>query len=101
MQMGYGLATVFTVVDDQPVAAFLDSQLVGYLGSLQQKVAEDLLVFRPGLGEARDRLFGHQQNVPGRLGIDVAQCEDQIVFIYDGRWNLAGRNFFKQGFHQF
>ena len=96
VQVRHALAAVLAVVDDQPVAAFVQSQFGRHFGGLEQQVAEQLVVFRLGLGQARDGFFGNHQNVLGRLGIDVAQREHQVVFINDGRGNFPRDDFFKQ-----
>jgi len=39
--------------------------------------------------------FGDDEDVNGGVGLDVAEGEDEVVFIDDIRRNLAGDDFFK------
>jgi len=98
VQVRHGFAGVGAVVDYKTVTAFLQAKFVRNLGGLQQKVAEDLMVFRSGFGQARNGLLGNDQNVRRRLRFDVAEREHQIVFINNGRRNFAGDDFFKKCF---
>ncbi len=59
VQVRHGFAAVRAVVDDEPVAAF-QIQLLRHFGGLEQNVAEQLVVVRRGLGDARHRLFSEK-----------------------------------------
>ena len=92
------LTAVLAVVDNQPVAAFVQPQFAGNFGGFEQEMPEQRLVFGLGLGNARDGLFGNDQNMLRRLGVNVANREHQVVFVNNRRRNFAGDDFFKQGF---
>ena len=57
VQVRHALPAILAVVDDQPVAAFVQPQLAGNFGGFEQKMTEQRLVFGLGLGQARDGLF--------------------------------------------
>src|ERR1017187_1503909 len=67
MQVGHGFARAGAVVENQSKAGLLESQFVGDLRRLQQKMTEDLLVFRFCLRDPQNRLLRNNQNVCRRL----------------------------------
>lgn len=97
VQMRHGFASVRAVVDHQPVAAF-QIQFLRNLGGFEQQMAEQLVVVRRGLGDARHALFRENQNMHRRLRGDVADGEDQIVLINDVRRDFARGDFLEKGF---
>ena len=98
MQVRHGLAAVRAVVDDEAVARFVQAEFRGDLGGFQQQVAEKFLVIRRCLGDAWDGLLGNDDDVCGRLRLDVAEGEDGVVFKNNGGGDFARGDFFKQGF---
>ena len=73
VQVRHGFAAVRAVVDDEPVAAF-QIQFLRDLGGLEQQMAEQFVVVRRGLGDARDQLLRENQNVRRRLRGDVGRA---------------------------
>lgn len=59
---------------------------------------EHLVVFRSGFGDARDRFLRNDQGMRGRLWLDVAKREHQIVLVNNHGGNFAGDDFFKKSF---
>jgi hypothetical protein len=101
VQVRHGLAAVRAVVDDEPEAVWRQTQLVRDFGGLEQNVSEQLPVFSLRLADSRNDFFRKNQNMHGRLRVDVADGENQIVFIDNRRRNLAGDDFFKRVFIKF
>jgi len=56
-------------------------------------VSDDLGVFRPRRVYPLDVLLRNDENVGGRLRIDVLKGKDAIVFVDFLRWNLAVDDF--------
>ena len=98
MQVRHGFATVRAVVEHEPVAARLQTELLRHGRRFEQQVAEDLMVLRPGFGEARDGFLRHDQHMRRGLWIDVTEGADQVVLENDLRRDFARDDFFKQGF---
>ena len=98
MQMRHGFAGVGAVVEDEAIAAGFQAKFFRDLRSFEQQMAEDLMVFRFRFAEARDRLFGDQENVRRCLRVDVAEGDDLVVFIDNVRRDFAGDDFFKKCF---
>ena len=71
MKVGHGFAAIRTVVDDQPVAAFFQTNLVRNFSNFEQKVAKQFVIFRPSLGNAGNHLLGEKQNVHWCLWVNV------------------------------
>lgn len=95
MQVRHGFAAIASVVDDEAKTSFVQAEFGGHLGSFQQQVAEKVLIIRTRLGEARNGFLGHDQNVRGGLGMNVADGEDKLIFINYRSRNFARGDFFK------
>jgi len=93
MQMRHGLAAIPAVVEDDAVAGFVETQFTGHRGGLEQQVAEQLLVFGPGVGQAGDVFLGNDEDMGWRFGIDVAEGQDQVIFEDDIGRDFAGDDF--------
>lgn len=94
MQVGDSFAAVFTVVDNKAKAVAL-AKLVTEAGGYLKEVAEYGLICRGGLAYAGDWLFGHDENVDGRLGGDVVEGEGEFILMGDFCGNLASDDFLK------
>ena len=55
------------------------------------------MIVRFGVGQGGDGVFGDDQDVDGRLGIDVSEGEGEVVFVDDVGGNLAPDDFAKEG----
>jgi hypothetical protein len=98
VQVRDGFATIRAVVDDEPVAAGFQPDFFRDLGGFQQEMTEQLVVCGGSFSEARDGLLGNDENMRRRLGRDVTEGEDQVVFINDLRRDFAGDDFLEDGF---
>ena len=98
MQVRHGFAGVGAVVEDEAVAAFFQAEFLRDFGGFEQQMAEGLMIFGAGFGEARNRFPGNDQNMRRRLRIDVAEGDDLVVLEDDVRRNFAGDDFFKESF---
>src|ERR1035437_5129188 len=96
VQVRHSLAGIRTVVEHQAVAGLSQPQLVRHLGSLEQEMTEDLMVFRFGLGHARDGLSGDNQDVRWGLWPDVAKGHHEIILIDDRCGDFAGDDLLEQ-----
>jgi len=84
VQVRHGFAAVRAVVDDEPVAAG-QIQLLRDFSGLEQNVSEQSLIFSLRFGDSRNHFFWKNQDMHRRLWIDVADDENQIVFINNRR----------------
>lgn len=103
VEVGNGFAAVGAVVDDDAKTS-VEFELLGDLASNEKEMAEQGLVFRGRFAYARNQFFGNDQNVDGRLRIDVADCEAELVLMFEVRGDfplgyfLEERFFGKHGF---
>ena len=98
MQMGHRFAAIGTVVDDEAVAGLVQAKGLGHGGGLEQQMSQQGMIGGLRLGDARHGFLGHDQNMGGRLRGDVAEGEDQIIFLNDRGRDFAGGDFLKQRF---
>jgi hypothetical protein len=61
-------------------------------------MAQNAVVIRLGVGDSRNGLLWDDQHVDRGGGLDIADSQDQIVFVDDLRGNLARGNFLEQSF---
>ena len=86
--MRHGLPGWFLAIDDKPIAignAELDSELAGDPVQVSQKLA----IAFADVSMSRDDFSRDDQDVHGRLGIDVAKSQAAIVFENDVGRDLA------------
>ena len=102
MKVRHGFAAIPTVIDHQPVAAFLQTNFPGYFGGFEEQMAEQRLILAARFGDARDGLLWHDENVSRRLRRDIPKGQHEIIFVNDLRRDLARDDLFKQshGRHQ-
>jgi len=98
MQVRDGFARIGAVVEHETIAPLLQTEFFGDLSSPQQELAQRDFVFRRRAGDVRNRLFGNDQNVRGRLRLDVAKGKHKFVLIDYRGWNFARDDLLKQGF---
>lgn len=97
MQMRHRFAAVRSIVDDEAITIFSKTNFFGDFAGFEEDVAQDFGVFGLCFRDARKNFFGKNQNVRGRLRMNVADGHDQIVFINNCRRNFTRGNFFKEG----
>ena len=56
------------------------------------------MIFRQGFADAWDRFLGNDENVDGSLGLDVADGEAKVVFVFEVGWDLAVGDFLEKRF---
>ncbi len=96
MQVRHGFSGVGPIIEDEPEPILREAELFGDFGCFEQEVSEDLVVSRLSFGDARDGFFGDDQDVSGRLGFDVAERDDFVIFVDDGSGDLAGNDLLEQ-----
>ncbi len=99
VEMRYGFAAVVAVVDDEAESGLVQTFLVGNVLRDVNHVAEQRLVGRGGGGNARDFLFRDDEDVDGRLGLDVMEGQAKVVLEGDPGWNLAVDDLREEGAH--
>ena len=98
VQVRHRLAGIRTVVQDQPKARLCESLPARNLSRLQEQVTQHFLVLRCGIGDPRDGLPGHDEDVDRRAWLDILESDHVLVFVNELGRNLAIRNFLKQCF---
>src|ERR1700722_17981027 len=98
MQVRNCLAAIEAIIDDDAVTVFRQADFVRNLSSFQQQMSQDFCILRPGFPNAGNQLSGEDQNVSGSLGMDIANSDDQIIFIDDCCRDFASGDFFKKCF---
>lgn len=98
MQVRHGFACVRAVVEDEAIATLVEAEFVGDFRGFEQQVAENLMVFRCGFGDAWDGFLWNDKHVRWRLRFDVAEREHEVVFIDNRGRNFAGGDFLEKGF---
>ena len=68
-------------IDNRSIASGDDAELIGESRRDQCQVAQQRLIFGRRLVERGDVFFRNDQNVRGRLRIDIVEGEREVVFI--------------------
>jgi len=97
VEVGNGFAAVGAVVDDNAKTS-VEFELSGDLSSYEKEMAEQGLVFRGRFAYARNQFFGNDQNVDGRLRIDVADREAEFVLMFEVRGDFPLGDFLEKRF---
>ena len=82
MQMRHRLPALFSAINDETIA-LRQTELLRQLDRDQVQVSDKLSIDLAQVSVCRDHLFGNNQNMDRRLGIDVVKSETKIVFIGD------------------
>lgn len=83
VEVGDGFPAIGAVVDDQPVAAFVQLELATHPLGGGEKMAEDGMIFRGNRGVAGVMFFGDEKDMNGGLWGDIAESQDVIVLVDD------------------
>ena len=97
MEVRNRFAGVGTVIDDQTIPGTGHAELLGNRSGLYQEVAQELFMVHGGQTNTPQGDFRDDQDVDGRLGMDVAEGQDLVVLIDNVRGDLAGDDFFEKG----
>lgn len=91
MQVKHGLSCTRADVEDGAISVF-DVALAGNLRGSEMAAADHFGVLRLRLFESCKMFLGNDQNVRGRLGVDVFKGEDVLVFVNFLRRKLAAED---------
>src|SRR3990172_9803434 len=83
MDVEHGLAGAVAVVNDHPVAALFKAFLGGDFPRDKEEVSHELPVRHGDAVNVRDMLFGNDERVDRRLGIDVLEGDRMLVLVDD------------------
>ncbi len=90
MEMGDAFPAVAAIINDETETRFGEALLLRHGLRDKDQVAEKRLIFDFGRGDARDFLFGNDQNVDRRLRLAVVEGQAEVVFVDDSGGNFAG-----------
>jgi hypothetical protein len=79
------LARVRSIVEDKPIPALRQTSLLRNLIGNFEHVSNEIVVFRLDAGDIGDMFLWYNENVYGRGGVDVIECNTTIV----GKPNLC------------
>src|SRR5690348_2476188 len=99
VQVEHHLAAMLVAIDDEAEAVLGDSFLLRDVARHDEHVAERALVVLAHVVDRGDGLVRHDEHVYRRLGADVAEGRDPVVHVHDGGRDLAGDDFFENGWH--
>ena len=77
--MIYRLPAEGSSIDHNSVPAFHKAFLFRYRGGFEKQVAHQSVIRRPGSAQGCNLLFRNQENVSGRLGIDVSKSQTELI----------------------
>ena len=87
-------------VDHDETEADAKVELTSHHSGGEDEVPEHRLIGRRGFTDARDDLFGHDQQVHRRLRLNVVENDTMLILVLDACGNLAVNDFLKDGFHE-
>lgn len=93
VQVVDGLSAVRASVNDQAVAAFIDSFLFCDFTRDNEQVTEQAFVFGRGLVDRGDVLVRDNEHMGWPDGMQVAEGGYALVLIKHSGWGLSGGNF--------
>ena len=86
------LSGPFIGVEERPISDLGKAAFLRDERRPADELADDLIVFGSDVVERRNMTLRHDQNVCRRLRVDVAEREHAVVFVDDGRRDLARRD---------
>ena len=81
MQVRHRLARIGAIVEHQAKTVFGEPELLRHFRGFDEKMSQHLVIVRMRFGEARNRFLGNDQDVNGRLRLDVVEGDDLVVFV--------------------
>src|ERR671934_2844634 len=97
MQMRYTFASIRSTVDDDTIAALLNSEFARQLTGHEQQLAKCCTISLGCHRQPRDDAFRHDEHVYRRLRVDVLKRDRLIIFPDDFRRNFARDDSLKNG----
>lgn len=94
MEVGNGLPRRLSLIDDESVAVLNEAFRLGDLSGGVQKIK--VVARLRDVGDARDLRPGNDEDVDGRLRVDVSKRDDVIIFVNNVGGNLPVDDFRKE-----
>lgn len=96
MQVGDFFASVRAVVDDGAESGFSKTFLLGNFTRCEEKVAERGLIIGFCFRDPHDEFLWYDQQVNGRLRIDVPEAQAELILIDDVCGDFAVDDFLEK-----
>jgi hypothetical protein len=100
VQMRHRLAAVRTVIDDQPKTGIEDAFLFRHGLRDQEKMAQQRFIGCRGGTDSRDFFFWNDQDMDGRLRMNIVKGNAEVIFVGNLRRNFAGDDFRENRAHK-
>jgi len=101
VKMRHALATIPAVIDDEPKTRILEPFLFGYDLRDMDQMAQKRFVGGCGGRDARDFLFGNNQNMDRGLRLNIVKGQTAVVFVSDPGRDFAGDDLRENRAHGF
>jgi len=98
VEMVHGLATLFAVIDDNPVP-IPEAVRTRNLSGGQQKMAEQCLVILSGRRKRIDVLAWRNQDMRGRLRVNIREGVALLILVNGLGWNRSFNDFAEEATH--
>ena len=96
VQVWDGLGGVRAIVNDETETP-RETEFFCHRARGEEQMAEHGLVGRRGFADARDGLFRNDQEVNGRLRLDVVEDDAEFILVLDLRGDFAVDDFLEEG----
>ena len=97
MQVGHRFAGIGTIVDHD-TKTFFQAQSSGHGARYDEEVTDQSFIRLGSFAKAWYQLFGYNEQMDGRLRLDVVQHDAAVVLELDARGNFSIYDFLKNGF---
>ncbi len=94
VDMKNGLSGLFAVIKNNPIV--VDALFLRNLGAFAHDFTDELLIFRRKACRSADMLFGDDEKVDRRLGRNIPEGQNVIVFVYDIGRDVSTGDFAEQ-----
>jgi hypothetical protein len=95
VQVKHGLSRSRPNIENRPISVF-DLALAGNLRRRNMALANDFSVAVLGFLQTGQMFFGDNENMCGRLRLDIFECEHVFVFVHFFHWNFAAEDAAKE-----
>lgn len=97
MKMRNGFASERAIVDHD-AETFGKVEFLRHRTCREKEMSKDGFIARGSLRQTRDQLFRHDQQVHGRLRLDVMKDDTLVVLVFDPGGDFAIDDFLENGF---
>lgn len=97
MQVRHRLARIRAMIDDQAVSRCRHAEIVPEACGDNEQMAQHLLMRRIDIGDRRDRLDRHDEEMHGCLWLNVSKGDAELIAIDDVRRYVARDNPAEEG----